>query len=294
MSFKPNRVNAPCPALPGVGLLAVEGRDAAAFLQSQSMNDVAALDDGRWHWNGLLTPKGRVIFLFALLRTGPESFLLVSPDADAAEVKAHLQRFLFRSKLVLRDDAGLAAAAGPFAQTDDVSRIIRADDGALALDVSGEGGQRTLWLLPAGHPSLAAADPAATAAWRLADLAHGLPRLSPGQREAWTPQMLSLERLGAFSLKKGCYPGQEIVARTHYLGQAKRTLQRLAGTGTLAESTPVLGDGGRELGRLVCVADAGDGRVEALAVLPAELPAEETLVASTPLSRLPLLGGLAR
>lgn len=294
MSFKPNRVNAPCPALPGVGLLAVEGRDAAAFLQSQSMNDVAALDDGRWHWNGLLTPKGRVIFLFALLRTGPESLLVVSPDADAAEVKAHLHRFLFRSKLTLRDDTGWTAAAGPVAQADDVSRIIGADDGALALDYSGEGGPRTLWLLPAGHPALAPADDAITAAWRLADLAHGLPRLSPSQREAWTPQMLSLERLGAFSLKKGCYPGQEIVARTHYLGQAKRTLQRLAGRGALSDSMPVLGAGGRELGRLACVADAGDDRMEALAVLSADLPEEEPLLASVPLSRLPLLGGLAR
>ena len=62
------------------------------------------------------------------------------------------------------------------------------------------------------------------------DLEHGLPRLPASQAEHWTPQQLSLERLGAFSVKKGCYPGQEIVARTHFLGKAKRGLALLEGS----------------------------------------------------------------
>ena len=293
MSFKPTPLAPHCPALRHAGVLRVEGPDAAAFLQAQSMNDVSALAGGRWHWNGLLTPKGRVLFLFALARLAPESFVLVAPDASAAELKAQLQRFVFRSKLALRDDGGLVAAAAPGQGGDAGNVLLDGGDGALGLDMSGEGAPRVLWLLPAGHAALAAEDPAVTAAWRLADLAHGLPRLAPGQREAWTPQMLSLERLGAFSLRKGCYPGQEIVARTHYLGQAKRGLQRLAAATSLAPGDAVLDAQGRELGRLACVARGTHG-AEALAVLPAGVDGPLALASGLALDRLPLLDGLAR
>jgi len=293
MSFKPIDRVPPCPALPGTGLLAVRGRDAGAFLQAQSMNDVAALAVGQWHWNGLLTPKGRVIFLFALARTGEEAYLVIAPDAGADELKAQLQRFVFRSKLVLDASPALVAAAAPGQAPGAGHVLLDGGEGAIGLDLGGEGGPRGLWLLPPEHPALAPEDPATSAEWRLADLAHGLPRLSPGQREAWTPQMLSLDRLGAFSLKKGCYPGQEIVARTHYLGQAKRELRRLSAAAPLAEGAPVAGPDGLEQGRLVCVASHGD-RHEALAVLPAGLDPAATLSAGQPLGRLPLLGGLAR
>lgn len=293
MSFKPNPLVSPCPALHATGILRVSGRDAAAFLQAQSMNDVAALAEDQWHWNGLLTAKGRVIALFALARTGPETFLVLAPDTGAAELKSHLQRFVFRSKLSLDDATGLLAAVQPGAGGDGGNALLDGGDGAIGLDLSGEGGQRLLWLLPEGDARLVAEDAAATAAWRLADLAHGLPRLAPAQREAWTPQMLSLERLHAFSLKKGCYPGQEIVARTHYLGQAKRGLQRLGAEAPLAEDAPVTGPDGQELGRLACVAGHGT-RHEALAVLPAALDEGLALMAGQPLRRLPLLGGLAR
>lgn len=293
MSFKPIDVASPCPALPGTGLLAVRGRDAGTFLQAQTMNDVAALAVGQWQWNGLLTPKGRVIFLFALARTGDDDYLIIAPDAGGAELKAQLQRFVFRSKLSLDEAPALVAAAAPGQAAGAGHALLDAGGGAIGLDLAGEGGPRCLWLLPPAHPALAPEDPAVGADWRLADLAHGLPRLAPGQREAWTPQMLSLERLGAFSLKKGCYPGQEIVARTHYLGQAKRGLQRLAAAAALAEAAPVAGPDGQELGKLACVASHGD-RHEALAVLPAGLDAAALLAAGQPLVRLPLLGGLAR
>lgn len=294
MSFKQFPCPDHCPALPGIGVLRAQGRDAAAFLQAQSMNDVSALAVGSWHWNGLLTAKGRVIFLFALARLTADGFVLVAPDAGADELRAHLQRFVFRSKLALEAGDAPVAAAAPGAGGEGGNQVLDGGDGALGLDLSAEGGARVLWLLPPAHPALGPADQATTAAWRLADLAHGLPRLEPGQREAWTPQMLSLDRLGAFSLKKGCYPGQEIVARTHYLGEAKRGLRRLAAEGPLAEGAEVTGDGGQALGRLASVAATRDG-AEALAVLPAGL-ADDAVLASAggALRLLPLLPGLAR
>lgn len=288
MTFKTNLGSTRCPALAGFGVVEVQGRDAAAFLQSQAMNDVAALAAGRWQWNGLLTAKGRVIALFALARVDDSRFLLVLPDTDAAELVAHLRRFVFRSKLTLDPAPAWVAASGPAAASADPGAIAGDPDLGFALDMSGEGGSRWLWLMSPSHPALAPPDPDSDAAWRDQDIAHGLPRLAVGQREAFTPQMLSLERLGAFSLKKGCYPGQEIVARTHYLGQAKRGLVRLRGTG-LAPGQAVE-SAGQSVGSIACIDASGS---QALAVLALDADVE-LLVGGQPCRRESLLPGLAR
>ena len=288
MTFKTNMETARCPALAEWSVVDFRGVDAAAFLQSQSMNDVAVLVPGRWQWNGLLTAKGRVIALFALACVAPDRFLLVLPDLAGAELVAHLRRFVFRSKLTLDATPGVVAAAGLAAPGSDPGALFGDAASGVALDLSGEGGARWLWLLPAGHPALAPNDPAVDAAWRAQDIAHGLPRLAGEQREAFTPQMLSLERLGAFSLRKGCYPGQEIVARTHYLGQAKRALARLAGTG-LQPGQPVESEA-QGVGSLACT-DAGG--TAALAVLAVDA-GESLTVGGRPCRRETLLPGLAR
>ena len=91
----------------------------------------------------------------------------------------------------------------------------------IELDLGGFGLKRTLRIGPTDD---APRDDESQSRWRASDLRLGFPRLPASQAEQWTPQMLSLDRLHAFSVKKGCYPGQEIVARTHFLGQAKRGL----------------------------------------------------------------------
>jgi folate-binding protein YgfZ len=293
MTFKTNLPSSSCPALAGFGVLSVSGPQAGAFLQAQLMNDVLALAPGQWHWSGWLTPKGRVIALFALLRLAEDHYLLVTPDMAAAELKGALQRFVFRSKLVLADAPGWVAATGPAQATSAPNQFDGESPGPLALDLGDQDQPRTLWLLPAGDPALAPADPAVDARWRAMDLAYGLPRLPAGQREAWTPQMLSLERLSAFSLKKGCYPGQEIVARTHYLGQAKRGLAGLHADAPLAEGASVRDGLARELGTLVSVVNLPDGAL-ALAVLPADLADDAVLESGPRLARTPLRPGLAR
>lgn len=262
MTFKTNLPAASCPALSGFGVLAVSGPDAAAFLQAQLMNDVAALAPGQWHWGGWLTPKGRVIALFALLRLAEDRFLVLAPDMAADELGSALKRFVFRSKLALDAAPGWVAASGPVRETPAPDRLAEDGGNRLALDFGDPSAPRTLWLLPADDAALAPADPAVDAGWQARDLGYGLPRLPASQREAWTPQMLSLERLSAFSLKKGCYPGQEIVARTHYLGQAKRELVRVLGDGLSAGQAVKAGDS--NIGSLACA--AADGR-EGLAVL---------------------------
>ena len=215
--------------LPGFSLLACTGPEAAAFLQAQTMNDLRALAPGQWQWNGWLSAKGRLLCLFALWRRAEQDFLLILPDFPAFELQPLLQRYVFRSRLKLAVEENLEVR-GEFAiaSADGARNLALADGPGWRFDFGGDSLGRQLLLVPRGDGSATDA-PGFDAAWREADLMHGLPRLDTTQREAWTPQMLSLQRLGAFSLSKGCYPGQEIVARTHYLGQAKRELALLEG-----------------------------------------------------------------
>ncbi|WP_425608308.1 YgfZ/GcvT domain-containing protein [Thermomonas flagellata] len=265
-------------------VLQLEGRDALAFAQAQTMNDVRALADGQWQWNGWLNPKGRVLALFALLRIDAQTLWLLLPDADAGALAAQLQRFVLRSKLALqvRDDLH---AAGALAAPQQAAGNQSADvGGTIELDMGGDGGPRRLRIGTATAP----VSTEATLAWMQADLAHGLPYLGATGTGEWTPQQLSLERLRAFSLKKGCYPGQEIVARTHYLGQAKRGLALCEADAPLAAGSEVRCDGDA-CGRLVSAAGA-----LALAVLPLGRDAGALEAGAQPLRVRPLLGGLAR
>jgi folate-binding protein YgfZ len=279
-------------ALPGQRLLALQGPDAVRFAHAQFMSDVAGLGDGHWQWSGWLTPKGRVIALFALLRLDRQRLWLLLPDADPEALATQLRRFVFRSKVAIDAQPGLAVA-GAFA-ADARARgaaLAARDDGSVALDFGGDGGARTLSIVPAAAAGDAPAikDASLQRAWRAFDLVHGLPRLDDGQADRWTPQQLSLGRLRAYSVKKGCYPGQEIVARTHFLGQAKRGLVLLEGDAPIAAGAEVH-VGGASSGTVVCTEGA-----LALAVLPLERDGAAAIaVDGAPVRERPLQPGLAR
>lgn len=238
-----------------MAVLEVVGAEAAAFLQRQCMNDVSRLDrDGAMQWSGVLSAKGRVLFLFRLLRLAADRYLLLAPSADAAALLGELRRYVLRSKLRLLEGGwqvrGAMSAQAP------APDALPWDDG------------RWITLHEPGALAAIAADVAATpheAAWIDLDVIRGIPHLDHTLSDRFTPQMLGLGRLQAFSLSKGCYPGQEIVARTHYLGQQKREWMPLRATRPLRLDEPVLGDG-RELGRILQTAP-GDACCGA-AVLP--------------------------
>ena len=274
-------------SLPDHDVLAITGRDAVKFAHAQFMSDVAALAPGHWHWSGWLTPKGRVIALFALLKFDDETLWLLLPDFDAGELASQLQRYVFRSKLELKARDELHAN-GAFAAPVQASGARFAIDGdAVELDMGADGGPRTLRIdvKPAAENSQAQAE------WLAFDLAHGLPRLPAAQREHWTPQQLSLERLRAFSVKKGCYPGQEIVARTHFLGQAKRGLVALCAAKPISVGADVELDGAA-IGKIVSATPGAP--CFALAVLPLERGIGALTAAGLGLNDIGLRDGLAR
>jgi tRNA-modifying protein YgfZ len=220
-------------------VVTVDGRDAANFLQGQLTRDVAALGDGGVALAALLTPQGRVIATPWLARVG-DGCALVLPSALAPAVRERLVRFVLRAKatLAVQDlDAPLARA---------VAALV-GDHGA------GE------------VPGLAADE-----RWALALVRAGVPEIGVEASEEWVPQMLNLDLLGAVSFEKGCYTGQEIVARTQHLGRIKRRMLRFA-----ADAAPpppprtALYCDGEKSGEVVLAAPAGSG-VELLAVVSLE------------------------
>lgn len=213
-----------------LGLLRFRGRDAAAFLQGQLSSDVDALAVGSTQLAGYHNPQGRVIALLRLVRAGPEELLALLPQELAAPVAQRLRRFVLRSKLTI--DVLDAAAVAAVAAT-----------------------------LPAGT---------AMTRSRRADIAAGLPQVYAATSEQFVAQMLNLDCVGAISFAKGCYTGQEVIARAHYRGRVKRRLQRFV----TAAAAPLLVPGARlrlRDGRPLDVVDAAacdDGRIEFLAVAP--------------------------
>lgn len=260
-------------ALANHALIRIHGADASAFLQSQCMNDVNQLGDGDWQYNGWLNPQGRVMALFYLVRASRDDFCMIVPDLPADPLRASLERFKFRSKVSLSVDStrqlnGMLLpansgqpASAPAAETRE----------AMTLRIPGRLADRILSIAP----TTAAEDPDALDQWHCLDMAAGWIWLNDALQNRWTPQMLSLDRLHAFSLKKGCYPGQEIVARTHYLGKSKRLLQSVHGTGLQIDQP--LSAGGQEFGVVVNNNAAGS---YAVAVIQTDAPPEPWSTAS--------------
>lgn len=277
-------------ALPDHSIIELHGVDATRFAQAQFMSDVAALPCGHWHWSGWLTPKGRVVAVLAVLKLAEERLWLLLPDAPPTPLADALRRFVFRSKMTVavRDDLNVQGAFAA-AESASGSAIAGDADAAIELDFSAAGGNRSAII---GREAAATSEPD-VARWAAFDLAHGLPRLDASQVEHWTPQQLSLDRLRAFSIKKGCYPGQEIVARTHFLGKAKRGLALVVSDEPMAAGAQLRADAAA-LGTLVAATRTPDGSHLGLAVVPLERAAGALNIEGVAVREVPLQDGLAR
>jgi folate-binding protein YgfZ len=266
-------------------IVRLSGPDAIAFAQAQFANDIPSLADGHWQWSAWLTAKGRVMAVFQLLRIDSQQLLLVCHDGGAEAMAEQLRRFVFRRKVAITHEAALTASGAlqrPIAANGAVLAMLA--DGVIEVDVGSDALPRALHI--GGNHADQGDD--AELAWRQSDLHLGLPRLEESQREQWTPQQLGLDRLSAYSVKKGCYPGQEIVARTHFLGKAKRSVALLRAANPAAAGQSVA-QNEANIGTIASTAG-----VLALAVLPLELAEGALLINGEVAVIEPLLDGLAR
>lgn len=226
-----------CLRLSGLVPVRVTGADAVAFVNSQVTADVAALEPGRIALAAWCTPKGRVDFLFRIARTDDGLWLMVRADA-LERCLPRLALFVLRSDVTIASptETGLAlyVVAEGSALDDSATRFVDAD-GRRGLVVAEAGGTG-----PDGQP-----------AFDRADVAAGIPVLPEALAGEFLPQALNLEALEGLSYRKGCYPGQEVIARLHYRGEVKRALATLSGT---AGTDPAPAPGER-----LYVPDAGTG-----------------------------------
>ena len=227
-----------------LGLLEVRGEDATDFLQGQFGNDIHAVDAGHSQLSSYSSPKGRAYAVFRVLRS-PDGYLLEMPADRLEPVAKRLQMFVLRARVIIEhasDSRIRFGLSGPNAEEElrDVLGVCPA-----APDEVAEKAGVTVVRTPGIHPRFELfgeldamrrawdalnvhAAPVGPREWALLDILAGLPTVVEETSEMFVPQMLNLHALGAISFEKGCYPGQEVVARMHYLGKLKRRMFRLA------------------------------------------------------------------
>lgn len=228
--------------------LLIEGPDATAFANAQFSSKVNSLDIGQWQFSAWLDPQGRVRGLFHLARLDEERYLLLLRGGHATAMADALRRFVFRSKLNLTALPPRVLASGPARAMHAISN----DGDVISLGCE----THSLRIMSSGTGD---------DAWHLTQLQAGWPWLPASTLGELLPAALSLQRLQAVAIDKGCYPGQEIVARLHFRGGHKRHLHG----GTLSQAASA-GDrlrmDDREVGCVIDVVESHDA-VEALIVL---------------------------
>ena len=213
-----------------LGVLTVSGTDAAKFLQGQITCNINDITDIKSSLGAICNPKGRVITTFLLVKSG-DAFLMILPKELLESVKKRLQMYVLRSKLTLTDSSdelcliGLYDALQTGAEPEHRFATSRQDNIVVdfqnrSLVVAGTDNAQALW----EEQVKLGFQPEDSAQWRYLDILSGIPWLTAETSEEFIPQMLNLDKLGGISFTKGCYTGQEIVARTHYLGKAKREM----------------------------------------------------------------------
>ncbi len=258
------------------GLIRASGEDAASFLHGQLTQDMTHLEPGSAHLAGYCSAKGRLLATFVVWRPMPnEFFLACSADLLPAVLK-RLSMFVMRAKCKLSDAtpelqlwglAGDAAASllGHEALAAPWTRVVTSQGDAIALPAVPAGGKvLPRWLL--ASPKAAWPETLAPEAWRWLEARSGVARVVAATAEQFVPQMINLDLVGGVNFQKGCYPGQEVVARSQYRGTHKRR-------GVIVDSPLALqpgqeifhsADPGQPAGRVVLAGSLADGKHTAL------------------------------
>ena len=210
------------------GLIRAQGPDAASFLHGQLTNDIAHLGAGEARLAGYCSAKGRLLASFVVWRAGDDILLACSADLLAATLR-RLRMFVLRAKCTLSDAsgesplhglAGAAAARWLGAAVPAAAWHTNRLDGATLVRLpDAAGAPRFLCAGLAAPPPLPELD---AQAWRRLEVLSGVARIEAATAEQFVPQMVNYELIGGVDFRKGCYPGQEIVARSQYRGSVKR------------------------------------------------------------------------
>jgi len=254
------------------GLIRFSGPDAQSFLHNQLTCDVAALESGKSTYGSYCNPKGRVLATFLLWRGGEDYFMQL-PSPLREPIQKQISKYILRAKVKAADASPEWVLMGV------------AGKGAAALAQRVAGGE-TVIRLPGERYEIAVARGKAQAVlaalaseaektspeyWDWLDIRAGVPVVLPATQEAFVPQMLNLDLIGGVSLTKGCYPGQEIVARMHYRGTLK---QRMYLANIAGSDSPQPGDklyspdfGEQACGTIVNAARSPEGGSDVLAVI---------------------------
>ena len=267
-------------------VLRISGDDAQAWLQGQLTVDVGEVSASVSRLAGWCSPKGRVLATFRLLADPAGGYRVVCERWVAATLLARLRMFIMRSDVRIDDTGGgieVAGVTGVLALPDPLTAwatTAEVDDAAAFDEV-------TVARVPGRHRRFLIAGPvarvaslaraqvangvrqASAGAWRLADIRAGVPRITATSSDAFLPQMLNLDRLRAVSFDKGCYVGQEIVARAQHLGSVKRRAH-VGRTTAAAEGDPIVdaaADEARKVGDVIAVEPTPGGGSAFLAVL---------------------------
>lgn len=280
------------------GILAVRGPDASKFLQGQLTCNLNYLDAHHSSLGARCTPKGRMQSSFRILAEGDDFLLAMDRELVQSQL-AELTKFAAFSKSKLYDEStewvrfGLSHGDGALVslgldlpQTADQVAFghgliaVRLSDGRVELWTRAAEAETTRSRLSAQLAE------ASIDRWLLAQIRAGIGQVVAGTRELFIPQMINLQAVGGVSFKKGCYTGQEIVARMQYLGKLKRRLYRLAAQ-SIDTATPAAGlelyspVHGSSVGEVVLAASA-EGTLELLAVLQEDAAADGRIFLGSP------------
>jgi folate-binding protein YgfZ len=240
-----------CARLNRFGLLAVTGADARAFLHAQLTNNIEQLSAERAVLAGWCTAKGRLLATMLVIPS-PDGFLLQLARDLAPAVAKRLSMYILRSKVKIADESEAWAQYGVWQA---VPRVTW-DGGTVSIPVSDS---RSLRL----GKGLAQNCSRKEEDWTLEEIRAGRPWISAATQDQFVPQMVNLETFGGVDFQKGCYPGQEIVARAQYRGEVKRRMVRVQ-----APAGTDLKPGQDFNGGVVVDSARSENGSEALAVMP--------------------------
>ena len=245
------------------GVIRAKGDDAGAFLNGQLTQEALQLDVGQARLAGCCSPKGRLLASFVMWRSAPDEILLACSADLLAPTLKRLSMYVMRAKCKLTDASGEIALWGvalPGLLHDGAEHAVPASAYATSAIAGGTairlddaaGATRLLWAAPVDATPPWAPTSSADV-WNWLEVQSGVPRIVASTVEAFVPQMVNLELVGGVDFQKGCYPGQEIVARSQYRGTLKRRMVLAEGAAAGAAGAEVFAaaDPGQPAGQVV-------------------------------------------